>query len=163
VTLVGAWLRLFVIAVFADALVVHVRTPSRLEATIRQTGLGRPPVVAAAVAAAEVTVIAALVLAPTIGFIFAVAYVLAVTFVLVQARARGREITDCGCGRETKAPDASFVLRNVMLTVGIASAALLPQPAPTDPAAWLALAAVVMHKGMEYAVPRLAHRHGTPG
>ncbi len=152
------WLRLLLLSVFGQALWVHLWHPGRLQRTLADMRVPRVSTAAGVVTASDGLVCALLVLAPDVGGFAASTYLALVTGAILIADMVGRRPRDCGCGPQTRAPDGTFVTRNVLLAASGVIVAVAAQPSVVDAAGALAIVAFALHQAIEVAVPRLARR-----
>jgi uncharacterized membrane protein YphA (DoxX/SURF4 family) len=132
-------------ALFAVTALLKLRSPSATVHQFARLHLPAPSAVAGAVAAAELGVAAALVLAPRPGAVLAIAMLTAFTAVIIRTMRRGLAVS-CGClgslGRRPVSFDA--VVRNVALAAAATLAATTTSLHRPDLPAVLAAAGLVL-------------------
>lgn len=152
------WLRLLLLAAFAEALWAHVTAPPRLRTSLNELRVA-PRVIgvlALLITVADVVLVGALVALPQVGAVAVIVYLLVVTTPVMLAYRAGKTIEDCGCALRPKTGDASLFVRNAALCGAAAFVALTPTPSLLDPASIVALVSVVGVLGLPAAIRYLA-------
>lgn len=155
------WLQLEIMWVFAASLVAHARDRSRFVGVLRRAGVPIAAAAAIAITIAEGALILVVAADAQVGGAVALVQLAAVTAVVASAQARGRRLDDCGCSSQPEPVGLHLYARNAALGTG--ALLLVVAGATTSPPAWaVAVAALVVHRGVVAFVPRVVAK-GTSG